>query len=487
MPFTIKTDFHVKTVAMAAIILTIFFWSYQTITAPAKALSDQPGRALYAKNCSSCHGINLQGGNAQSLIDPVWKFGNSHSQKFNNIKNGIPHLGMPSYKKNLTDQQINQILSFLKEAESAQKSATPKPSMTLQTNDYTINVQTFAQGLDTPWSMVFINSNHALVTERPGQLRQVLNGTLQSQSVKNTPNVLNEGQGGLLDIAIDPDYLHNKWIYLAYSHALPTSPGSREEAPAMTRLLRGRIQNNTWIDQQVIYQAPQESYLTTRHHYGCRITFDPKGYLYFSIGDRGHMDHAQNLTRPNGKIHRIHPDGSIPDDNPFIDQKNALPSIYTYGNRNPQGLATHPVTGDIWQTEHGPMGGDELNLIKPGVNYGWPTITYGINYNGTIITELRQKHGMQQPVLYWTPSIAVCGIDFYQGNLFPRWKNHLLVTALKYEEVRVLDIKDNRVLHQEIILKDAGRVRDIACGPDGAIYVVLNKPGTILRLTPVNK
>ena len=302
--------------------------------------------------------------------------------------------------------------------------------------------------------------------------------------VADTPEVLHAGQGGLMDVAIDPDYEQNGWVYLSYSHELEgVREGERRER-AMTRLVRGRIVDHAWIDQEVIFEAPHETYMTTRHHYGCRIVFDPDGYLFFAIGDRGRQNQAQDLTRPNGKIHRIHRDGRIPEDNPFLDVEGALPSIYSYGHRNPQGLAIHPETGRLWITEHGPMGGDELNLVAPGLNYGWPKITYGLNYNGTIVTEHEALRGLEQPNWIWKPSTAVCGLDFVRGDLFPKWRNHLLVGALKYEEVQLLTIHEDRVLHVETVLKNAGRVRDVQTGPDGAVYIVLNSPGTVLRLSP---
>ena len=343
--------------------------------------------------------------------------------------------------------------------------------------------QLFAEGLEVPWAIDFIDASTALITERPGRLRVVKNGKLQTEPVKNIPKVLNEGQGGLMDVAIDPDYSANGRIYLAYSHEIENTTGEKRP-PAMTRLERGKIKNNTWVEQEVIFEAPHETYRTTRHHYGCRIVFDPWGYLYFAIGERGTDAHAQDFTGPNGKVHRIYKDGTIPNSNPFMDEKDAMKSIYSLGNRNIQGMAIHPETGQLWATEHGPMGGDELNLIKAGKNYGWPVITYGLNYNGTVITELTHKPGFEQPVLYWKPSTAVCGLDFYRGDLFKKWKNKLMVGALKYEEVRLLDIENDRVMHEEIIVKGQGRVRDVSTGPDGAIYVVLNNPGTILRLTP---
>ncbi len=439
-----------------------------------------PGRQLYVEYCASCHGINLQGGNAQSLVDKIWQFGQGRGYVMQSIKYGLPHLGMPAYENTLSDRQIHQLIDYLFEAEAEYGAPQPDIPDRIETLDYKIKVEIFADGLEVPWSIDFIDTDRALITERPGRLRQVLGGTLQKDPVAGTPQVLSEGQGGLLDVAVDPDYAKNGWIYLAYSHAL------RQEGrpPAMTRLVRGRIKDNAWTDRQIIYEAPHTTYQTTRYHYGCRIVFDPDGFLYFGVGDRGHQDQAQDLTRPNGKIHRIHRDGRVPEDNPFVGTNEALPTIYAWGIRNPQGLAIHPVTGELWETEHGPLGGDEVNLIRPGLNYGWPVITYGRNYDGSPVSPIEEKQGMAQPVLYWKPSIAACGLDFYRGDLFPRWKNHLLAGALKYEEVRLLDVKDRRILHDEVILKNAGRVRDVAAGPDGAVYVVLNQPDKVLRLTP---
>jgi glucose/arabinose dehydrogenase len=287
-----------------------------------------------------------------------------------------------------------------------------------------------------------------------------------------------------MDVNIDPDYKRNGWIYISYSHAIE-APDGGDRPPAMTRIVRGRIRDMQWVDEEQIYEAPHETYRTTRHHYGNRIVFDRKGYLYFSIGDRGAQDQAQDPTKPNGKIHRIYPDGSIPEDNPFSEE--GLPTLYTLGNRNPQGVSVHPGTDEIWAAEHGPLGGDELNLIRSGINYGWPVITYGSNYNGVPVSEFTRKEGYAQPALYWKPSIAVCGIEFYQGDAFAKWKNKLLVGALKFEEVILLDIEADRVMHQEVILKNFGRVRDIGLDPEGNIYVVVNKPDRIIRLNPLSE
>ncbi len=441
----------------------------------------QDGKALYATYCAQCHGPDLRGGNAPSMVDGIWKYGDGRGYRIRNIKNGLTDLGMPGYEKQLTNRQIAMIVDFIEQQEKEVGQPKPPPPDFVQTLDYDINVDIWAQDLKIPWGIDFIDPQTALITERPGDLRMVKNGQLLDP-VAGTPQVVHEGQGGLMDVAIDPNYAENGWIYLAYSHELAHREGQRR-SPAMTRLVRGHIESNTWVNQEVIYEAPHETYSTTRHHYGTRIVFDADGYLYFAVGDRGAQNQAQDLTRPNGKVHRIHTDGRIPTDNPFAETEGALKTIYSYGHRNPQGMAVNPVTGKIWDGEHGPMGGDELNVVARGKNYGWPEITYGLNYNGTIVSDRASQPGMEQPTLYWRPSIAICGINFYQGNMFPKWQNKLLVASLKYEDVRVLSVDGDRVIHEEVILKNAGRVREAISGPDGAVYVVLNQPDAILRLT----
>ena len=441
--------------------------------------------AIYQEYCANCHGDKFQGGNAQSLIDGQWQFGAGQSYMFRNIKFGIQHLGMPSYEATLSDDDIDALVVFLLEEEQRAGVVKPPIPETIETQDYKIKVEIFADALEIPWSIDFLNENTALITERPGRLRMVQNGALIATPLEGTPEVLHEGQGGLMDVAVDPKYEENGWIYLAYSHVIKQENSMEERPPAMTRIVRGQIMGNQWVNQHTVFEAPVETYSTTRHHYGSRIVFDPDGFLYFSIGERGAQDQAQDITRPNGKVHRIRPNGDIPADNPFARNPDAIKSIYTYGNRNAQGLAVHPETGQVWETEHGPFGGDELNLIQAGKNYGWPVITYGRNYNGTVITDQTEKEGMEQPILYWKPSIAVCGLDFYHGDLFPKWQNKLMVGALKYEEVKLLQIYEDRVIHEQTILKNLGRVRDVSTGPDGAIYVVLNNPDKVIRLTPL--
>ncbi len=474
-----------KTLALSLPILLSGLVIVALIKPAREYMADSNGSELYQKNCATCHGANLyDGGMAQSLLDGVWQFGDGRGYVTRNIKFGIPHIGMPSYEKTLTEKEIEDIVDFLYSQETAAGAKKPNPPKMIETLDYEIGTEIWVDNLDIPWAIVFLNENTALITERPGNLRMVVDGQLLPEPVAGIPEVVAEGQGGLMDVNIDLQYSSNGWIYLSYSHALEKKPAEKRPA-AMTRIVRGRIKDMKWTDEEVLYEAPHETYRFTRHHYGCRIVFDKKGYMYFSIGERGAQDQAQDPTRPNGKIHRIYPDGRVPEDNPFADV--GLPTLYTLGNRNPQGVSVHPSTDEIWAAEHGPLGGDELNLIRKGINYGWPEISYGKNYNGSILTEYTRKEGYEQPALYWKPSIAVCGIEFYQGEAFPKWNNKLLVTALKYEEVRLLDIEGDRVMHQELILKNFGRVRDAGMDPEGNIYVVVNKPDRIIKLFPIGE
>lgn len=440
------------------------------------------GRALYTQYCAQCHGAELQGGNAQSMVDGVWQFGEGKGYVSRNIKHGITHLGMPAYESTLEDAQIQAITEYILNAELERGVTRPDPPEEVQTIDYVVGVEQWVTGLEIPWGIAFPDGRTTLVTERPGRLRVVKDGKLDPDPVSGTPEVVVEGQGGMLDVAVDPDYAENGWVYLAYSHGHAPADNAGP-VPSMTRIVRGQVEDGAWTNEQVVYEAPRDSYVTGRVHFGCRIVFDGDGHLYFSIGDRGSQDMAQDLGVPNGKVHRVHRDGSIPRDNPFVNTPGALPTIYSYGNRNPQGMAWHDGDGVLWANEHGPMGGDELNAIRAGKNYGWPVITYGRNYNGSEVSTMARKEGMEQPSFYWLPSIAVCGMDVYRGSQFPKWSGALLVGALKYESVAVMQVDEDRVMHEEVILKNAGRVREVAAGPDGAVYVVTNSPDAILKLT----
>ena len=243
-----------------------------------------------------------------------------------------------------------------------------------------------------------------------------------------------------------------------------------------------------WVDHEMLYKAPENLYSRGGRHYGSRIVFDDEGYVYFAIGDRGQRDKGpQSLSLPNGKIHRLHDDGQVPEDNPFVDVEGAVPSIWSYGHRNPQGMAYHPETGSLWAVEHGPRGGDELNHIRKGLNFGWPVISYGINYSGTRFTDITEKEGMEQPAHQWTPSIATCGMDFYTGNAFPKWRNSAFVASLKFGRIHRVLLDGLVVESEEIFLETGGRPRDILTGPDGFLYIAIEDgPGRIIRLVPDN-
>lgn len=435
---------------------------------------------LYAQYCASCHGDKLAGGAGPSLVDPVWKHGADDVSLTRSILKGQPEAGMPGFAALLDEASVRALVIYIREAgrraaSAASDTPAPFPDTVTQSEEHAYRLEVVATGLDSPWAMAWLPDGRMLVTERPGRLRIVGPDGLETRAVSGTPAVWAKGQGGLLAVAVHPDYANNGWIYLGFS-----DPGEGDEA--MTAIVRGRIREGAWVDEQEIFRAPRELYRQAGVHFGTRIVFQD-GHLFFSIGDRGAQQQAQDLSRPNGKIHRLHDDGRVPADNPFVDTPGALPSIWSYGHRNPQGLAFHPVTGDLWSTEHGPRGGDELNLVRRGLNYGWPVITYGMNYNGTPITAETAREGMQQPVIHWTPSIAVCGIGFYTGTDFPKWENQLFVTSLAAQELRRLVIGDNRqVGQQEVLFKGIGRLRDVATGPDGLLYVAMENPGRIVRL-----
>ena len=273
-----------------------------------------------------------------------------------------------------------------------------------------------------------------------------------------------------------PEYAKNGWIYLSYS-----DPGENDSA--MTAVIRAKLKGNALVDVQQLFKAPASTYRNGTVHFGSRFVFDGKGHVFFSIGERGQGADAQDLTRPNGKVHRINEDGSIPADNPFVDRADAIKSIWSYGHRNPQGLAQQPGTGALYDVEHGPRGGDELNLVEKAKNYGWPVITYGMNYNGTPMTDKTAAPGMEQPVTYWVPSIAVSSTMFYTGTKFPAWQGNLLVGSLAAQELRRLELTPAGVT-QEVLFKNIGRLRDVVVGPDGAIYIAFNQPDRIARIVP---
>lgn len=451
---------------------------------PLHAQNWDVGGAFQA-NCASCHGDDLAGGAASSLLDDEWLYGGGDADLARVIREGNPDAGMPAWEGTLSDAQIRALVVFIRERRSA---AALQGIDTASTRDrvyeaggHRFRIEDVVTGVDTPWSMAFLPDGRMLVTEKPGSLRFVEGGRAGAP-VQGVPEVMPAGQGGMLEVALHPDFKDNGWIYLAYSERAEKGTGR----DGMTALVRGRIRDNRWVDEERIYRAPAGTHRPASHHWGCRIAFDGKGFLFFTIGDRGAQDMAQLLDRPNGKVHRLHDDGRVPKDNPFAGRPGALATIWSFGHRNPQGLDFNPADGLLWSTEHGPRGGDELNLVQPGRNYGWPVITYGINYNGTPITDRTEAEGMEQPVIHWTPSIAVCGLDFYEGTAFPAWRGSLLVGALAGQQVQLVRIDGTKVTGQETLFRKIGRVRDVQSGPDGYVYVALNEPDKIVRLVPAD-
>ena len=448
-----------------------------------------PAKDLYLQYCATCHGQNLEGGQGSSLIDEVWNYGSSDAAIAKSILEGVPELGMVPWKGVLTEEQVRSLVILIREqkliAESTALLEKVKPlGGVFSTRHHNFTMEKVAEVDDILWSIAFLPDESILLTQRDGKLWRLVDG--QKIGIEGIPEVWAVGQGGLLEVMPHPEYEENGWIYLSFSEHVGAKIDGKDAA--MTAIVRGRIEDDKWVDEEEIFRAPPRLHTIKGGHFGSRFVFKDE-YLFFSIGERQQQEMAQDLTLPSGKIHRIYHDGRIPKDNPFFNESGAFKTIWSYGNRNPQGLDLHPVTGDLWETEHGPRGGDELNIIRPGINYGWPVITYGMNYDGTPITEKTHMEGMEQPAHYWQPSIAVCGIDFYEGNKFPKWKNNLLVSGLASEEIQRLVIRDGEVIASETILKKQGRVRDVATGPDGYIYAAINtrgpNSGSLVRLKPV--
>jgi len=348
-------------------------------------------------------------------------------------------------------------------------------------SDKNLKSETIVSGLNMPWAMAFLPDGRMLVTERGGKLRIVKGNQLDPQEVSGIPKVYYRGQGGLLDIALHPNYKENGWIYISYSS--PKKEGETgDDNGANTALMRAKLNGYQLTNIEHLYKASPN--VRGGVHFGGKILFDNKDYVFLSLGERGQKENAQNLGKAQGKMVRLHDDGKIPTDNPFVTTKDALPEIWSYGHRNPQGLVMHPTNGTIWAHEHGPQGGDELNIVEKGKNYGWPLITYGIDYDNSIISDKTEAPGMEQPVIYWKPSIAPCGMTFVTSNKFKDWNGDLLVGSLKFQNLEHLVVNNNKVVKKEIIFDKIGRVRDVKQGPDGNIYVVAESTGTIVKISP---
>jgi len=346
-----------------------------------------------------------------------------------------------------------------------------------RSEEHTFHVTTIVQGLEHPWSLAFLPDGRMLVTERPGRLRVVARGKLDPEPIAGLPQVAAGGQGGLFDVVLHPRYGENRLIYFAYA--------ARGEGGVGTELARAKLNGKQLEEVQVLFRQSPKG--TSSIHFGGRIVFDRDGYLYLTLGERGQMERAQRPDDHAGSVIRLHDDGRVPQDNPFAGKPGWKPEKFDLGHRNMQGAALHPQTGMLWTHEHGPQGGDEVNVIRPGVNYGWPVITYGVNYgSGTRIGEGTHKAGMAQPLYVWVPSIAPSGMAFYTGERFPRWKGDLFVGALRDEMLVRLKLDGEKVVREERLLKGVlGRIRDVRSAPDGYLYLLTDEDhGVLARLEP---
>ncbi len=357
--------------------------------------------------------------------------------------------------------------------------AAPPPGV-IKTQQHDLRIVEIVKGLEHPWSLAFLPDGDILVTERQGRLRLVRDGRLVADPVAGLPSVAAQGQGGLLDVVLHPDFAENRWVYWSYA--------GTGEGGIGTEVARGKLIENRLEDVEVIFVMRPKS--GGGRHFGSRLVFDRQGYLYITLGDRGSRDRAQQVGDHAGSVIRLHEDGRVPADNPFVGRKGWQPEIYSFGHRNLQGAALHPATGVLWTHEHGPQGGDEVNIIRAGVNYGWPVITYGTNYVfGTRIGEGTHKLGMAQPIHYWVPSIAPSGMDFYTGDAFPNWRGDLLVGALKDRMLVRLSLDGEQVVGEERFLKNVlGRIRAVQQGPDGFVYLLTDEAdGVLVRLEPARQ
>jgi glucose/arabinose dehydrogenase len=454
---------------VAAIAFGLTWLSDDRATAPVA-----PPETNYKTYCSSCHGEQVE-----MFADRKWKFGNTKPELVASVAKGHPELGMPAWEASLKPDEIDALADYILQGIEKRKQydfSVPKSPTFTAASGLTLRLDTVARGLSVPWGVAFLPAGDLLVTDRSGKLYRV-GATGTQTAISGVPEVLAEGQGGLLDVEVHPKFAQNGFVYLAYSAFKTTDAGKL----STTAVLRAKLDGNALTDQKVLFEA--QPWAKTRHHYGSRLAFDRAGYLYFTVGDRGsEKTNPQSLDSDAGKVHRIHDDGRVPADNPFA--KSAHPTIYSYGHRNPQGMTFHPTTGELWENEHGPRGGDELNVVRKAKNYGWPVISYGINYDGKPITNLTAKEGMEQPVSYWVPSIGPSGLAFVQSDRYGDWKGNALVGSLRFKYLNRCELRNGKVVKEETIFPNIGRVRNVDMGPDGYAYVTVEDPGYVFRLVP---
>jgi aldose sugar dehydrogenase len=460
---------------------------------------------IYAANCASCHGTRLQGGQGASLIAVHYIHGTDDATIERSIKEGYPAKGMPLWSGTISEEDIRALVQFIKHeraenspehlAELDRALIRSLPREVIRTDVENFRIQKVAEP-GRPWGMSFLPDGRLLVTEEQGGLRIIEKGRLLPP-VEGIP----EGHPKdifhrtLLDVMAHPDFRANGWIYLTRGNSVERPGG---QYLTEVELLRGRLKDGRWIDSQTLVRVPTDNTTTGR------ILLDGRGHVFLTTASEAGINEVhgrepepqeelmrtapQNLQDPTGKILRYNDDGSIPADNPFVSTAGAFGAVWSYGHRNSQGLALDSVTGQLWATEHGPRGGDELNLIQKGHNYGWPVISYGTRYDGIAFTTEVDAEGMDQPVINWTPSIAVSAIAFYEGRAFPRWNHALFVGSLIKQKLFRVVLSGNQAVLQELILKDLGRIRALAVGPDGDLYLALElkQQGLIVRLVPAH-
>jgi glucose/arabinose dehydrogenase/mono/diheme cytochrome c family protein len=468
--------------------------------APVPALLQTRANEIFITDCSGCHGATAQPGpSAPSLLSNDFLNGHTDAQIVQALSDGLPNTPNHKFTTLLFPDEMAQMPAYLRIrggiVNRARGGAVPDISgKDFTTQKASFKVETLVRGLNQPWGLAFLPDGRAIFTERSGQLRFMDKNGNASEPVKGTPAVFERQDAGMLDVQLHPDYAKNGWIYLSYTTVPPGYQVQPDElkapnmsAPTMTYIIRGKVNaNNEWVDQQILFNPPPDSYRVSADHYGSRFLFDRKGHFFWSMGERHDMQMSQNLASPLGKIHRLNDDGSIPKDNPFIHTPGALGSIWTYGHRNPEGLTFDPATGLFWETEHGPTGGDEVNIIEPGKDYGWGVATMGLEPG---IGRLHAT-GMTDPITFFNPSIGPAGITFYTGDRYPGWKGNLFITGMVGEKLIRMEIKGRQIAAQETLIQGYGRIRDVVQGPDGLLYLLLQnmngdpKGGSIVRLVP---
>jgi glucose/arabinose dehydrogenase len=438
------------------------------------------GGEVYAQYCASCHGAD-----GRDFIQRSWKLGSRAEDLKRVIANGSSLLGMPAFGEVLSQDDIKNVSDYLLQKAAEAPSFFAAPPKIVRTTDISLRANIIIDGLDTPWGMDFLNDTVLIFTEREGRLWAFHSG-IQQEILGLPKDIHVKGQGGLLDVMLWTDPASDEdWIYLTYSKDYPTDKKLSATAAVRSQLKQSAQGFTIGEWEEILVAGP---YSRTHHHYGSRMAMGADNMLYITCGERGMRNvHPQNLSTSPGKVHRLHPNGAVPEDNPFVNVDGAVPSIWSWGHRNPQGMFVHPTTNEVWTHEHGPKGGDEINVLRKGANYGWPEITFGRNYTGTIITRDTAKAGMEQPLHYWLPSIGACGMDVIQGASWPKsWQNNLLVGSLSFEYLeRVVLDASGKVSAREKLLDGVGRVRDIARSDDGTIYVAVEGAGMIFQLEPI--